>query len=109
MFAPSLKDNAGASPIVVGFPTVLPWQFDAESVASDEHSSKSEKSKKKKDKGKDKPTTAGGSSAELSTPVPPSKLKQNVRHLLTLRHRNQPSMTFTTALICLDHATIVLE
>jgi hypothetical protein len=69
-----LKDNTGASPTVVGFPTVLPGQFDADSVASNEHLYKSKKSKKKKGKGGDKPMTAGGSSAESSTRPNPNKM-----------------------------------
>lgn len=80
VFAPPPSNGkVSISPIVVGFPTVLPGQFDAESVASDEQPSKSKKSKKKKKgKGKDKPATASASSAESSTPVPPSKLKQKI-------------------------------
>jgi hypothetical protein len=74
---PSSKNKASATPIVVSFPTVLPGQFDAESIASDEPpAAQSKKSKKKKGKGKDKPTSAGVSSAESSTPVPQSKPKQ---------------------------------
>ena len=71
------KDQGAVAPIVVAFPTVLPGQFDAESIASDEPPpSQSKKSRKKKGKGKDKQATAGASSAESSTPVPQSKPKQ---------------------------------
>ncbi|KIM88394.1 hypothetical protein PILCRDRAFT_814293 [Piloderma croceum F 1598] len=73
--ADSLSKDQGT--VVVAFPTFLPGQFDAESIASDEPSaSQPKKSRKKKGKGKDKQTTAGASSAESSTPVPQSKPKQ---------------------------------
>ncbi|KIM74303.1 hypothetical protein PILCRDRAFT_828370 [Piloderma croceum F 1598] len=49
---PSSKDQGAVAPIVVPFPTVLPGQFDAESIASDEPpASQSKKSRKKKGKG----------------------------------------------------------
>jgi hypothetical protein len=68
------KDQGAVAPTVVAFPTVLPSQFDAELIASDEPPpSQSKKSRKKKGKGKDKQMTAGVSSAELSMPVPQSK------------------------------------
>jgi hypothetical protein len=44
----SSKDQGAVAPIVVAFPTVLPGQFDAESIASDEPpASQSKKSRKK--------------------------------------------------------------
>jgi uncharacterized membrane protein len=47
----SSKDQGAVAPIVVAFPTVLPGQFDAESIASDEPpASQSKKSRKKKGK-----------------------------------------------------------
>ena len=75
---PLLKGKTNVDPIVVAFPTILPGQFDADSIASDAQPApqSKQKSKKKKGKGKDKPTTADASSAESSTPVPPSKPKQ---------------------------------
>lgn len=70
-----------AAPRVVGFPAVLPGQFDAESVASDEPPSQIQPKKTKKKKAKGKNTTGATttpvesgvvSSAESATPVPRS-------------------------------------
>src|ERR1700676_5286023 len=46
IFTPLPKGKASVTPIDVGFPTVLPGQFDAESVASEELPSQSKKPKK---------------------------------------------------------------
>ena len=84
----STVEEEKAAPGVVGAPAVLPGQFDAESVASDEPSSQVQpkKSKKKKAKGKNATGTTITpaesvvvSSAESAIPVPPastSKQKQ---------------------------------
>lgn len=79
----SKADDGQPVPRVVSFPTVIPGQFDTESIASDEPVSKSQpkKSKKKKPKAKSSAISSGAvSSAESATPVPtapaPSKSKQ---------------------------------
>jgi hypothetical protein len=60
---PSSKDQGAVAPIVVAFPTILPGQFDAVSITSDEAPASQSKKSRKKGKGKYKQTTAGASSA----------------------------------------------